>query len=319
MNKTPEQISLDLEVITSFEFVCEHRKIYKDLCDKLLQINDTVVIPELTQIFKEWQELELNSIFPTLEELRAILSNMPDVLLQLSSINKIYYNFINEVILIKINNDWEIYREKIDKSEYDYSKHSTMFYTWMTANNDMWIYFFHNPITKDILSWNYDLNNEDLIEIKKQFNIINVFLHEFMHTVINRINEIWETALIYKSEEFTLQSIFDDFKKIIFSEKEPESISPYAEYSRYDFETNNTSNNPIEEAICETFVSYQLGILLSKELIEKNWWNPSFKEYSFWNIKQKNKFDNKESESANKKWLLMNKLMNSKIVETSNV
>ena len=63
------------------------------------------------------------------------------------------------------------------------------------------------------------------------------------------------------------------------------------------------------EQIAETFVAYQLGIISNHE----GWTN--FKAESFANIDQLEKFIKKDSQSANRKWVLMDKLYRAQFIK----
>jgi hypothetical protein len=146
---------------------------------------------------------------------------------------------------------------------------------------------------------------------------IHVFLHEFFHTIEllrRKPEEKSKILLEVDGQNFTFNDWWLAFEELILSGIEPQCVSSYA--NTYFDDLNQESKSAdydkftiaLAEQICETFVAYQFGIISNNE----GWKN--FKSESFGNIQQLKKFVKKESESANLKWVLMDKLCRSNII-----
>jgi hypothetical protein len=150
---------------------------------------------------------------------------------------------------------------------------------------------------------------------------VHVFLHEFFHTVdyVRRSpEERAKISLEVDGQEFTFQEWWEAFEELILSGIEPGCISSYANTYAGDLNQETKDNDykkftaALAEQICETFVAYQLGIIANDD----GW--KEFKSESFGNTKQLEKYIMSEANSANLKWLLMDKLCRAKVLSTHN-
>lgn len=147
---------------------------------------------------------------------------------------------------------------------------------------------------------------------------VHVLLHEFFHTIdYPRRNPKERSKILLEvdGQQFTFQDWWLAFEELILSGNEPQCVSSYANtyFNDLNQETRKADYNKfthaLAEQICETFVAYQLGIISNDE----GW--TDFKKESFGNVSQLTKQVKEESESANLKWVLMNKLCRASVVK----
>lgn len=146
----------------------------------------------------------------------------------------------------------------------------------------------------------------------------HVMLHEFFHTVemLRRAPEHRrELKFEVDSKEFTFEEWWDAFDALMLSGEEPDAVSRYAGTYTDTLTQQVKDEDPVKytkglaEQICETFVAYQLGIISN----DKGW--TDFRSESFGNVKMEQKFVEGTSKAANKKWLLMDKLCRSSLLQ----
>lgn len=147
---------------------------------------------------------------------------------------------------------------------------------------------------------------------------VHVLLHEFFHTIDyprRNSEERSKILLEVNGQQFTFQDWWLAFEELILSGNEPQCVSIYANtyFNDLNQETREADYNKfthaLAEQICETFVAYQLGIISNDE----GW--TDFKKESFGNVSQLTKQVKEESESANLKWVLMDKLCRASVVK----
>ncbi|MEK7461408.1 MAG: hypothetical protein AAB647_04325 [Patescibacteria group bacterium] len=147
---------------------------------------------------------------------------------------------------------------------------------------------------------------------------VHVLLHEFFHTVDypRRSPEDRSKILLeVDGQQFTFQDWWMAFEELILSGNEPQCVSSYANtyFDDLNQETREIDykkfTHALAEQICETFVACQLDIISNDE----GW--TDFKKEGFGNVSQLTKHVKEESESANLKWVLMDKLCRAIVVK----
>lgn len=145
----------------------------------------------------------------------------------------------------------------------------------------------------------------------------HVFLHELFHTVDypRRSRRSRDKILLETDDEtFTLQDWWAEFEKLILSGTEPKCVSSYAatyvdRLTRKNFRRKYKKfTSDLAEQICESFVAYMLGIISNDD----GW--TEFQKESFGNKKHQGLFSQGKIPSANKKWLLVDKLCRAKVL-----
>lgn len=146
---------------------------------------------------------------------------------------------------------------------------------------------------------------------------VHVFLHEFFHTIdYPRRSESLRSKIILEiyNEQFTLQDWWQQFEELFLSKREPRAISRYA--ATYLSQLNcrtfkrdyQAFTRALAEQICETFVAYLLGVISNNE----GW--VDFHKESFGNKRQQKLFA-EGAQVANEKWILMDRLCWANIIQ----
>jgi hypothetical protein len=319
-----------LDLKPNIDFISKNR-------DKFKQGHKAILERKPSESAEKWAEKiqfigAEDFVMPQLspQEIKEILSRMPDVLIALSKLKTISYHFADSgrhLLPIPIFNpegnfkgqvcavDPADFPRKSDK-EYKVYKWEKKDRGWtFSGNNEIAMENDHpsrilvgcrigetiypTPIPKTV--------SED--ERAVYLYQVHVLLHEFFHTI-----EKSEILLETDGEQFTLEDWLQDWENLILSGKEPKCVSSYAETYSDDL-TRETKTKDYEiffhalnEQICESFVAYQLGIISNDE----GW--TDFKKESFGNESQKDKCEKSESPCANLKWQLMDKLCRAKVI-----
>jgi hypothetical protein len=290
------------------DFVSQHKSIYEKNILKLQQLNVSVISPEVDFIGEE------KIIAPQLysSECLDLLRRMPPILSTLTKLKQISY--------ITFGNEHVIPIPGFDKEgNFDACKVELVNYNEFPREND------HPSRVLVGVS-----NGETIYPTPIPFSVsadqqaisyyqIHVFLHEFFHTIGYPARKDNERANIilydhYSGNAFSFQQWWEDFERLILSRREPEFISNYA--SNYADRLNQKvkESDPISfeialsEQICETFVAYMLNIVPNR----RGW--TDFRLEDFGNYSQLEKFNLGNSVSANEKYLLMSRLLESRLV-----
>jgi hypothetical protein len=272
----------------------------------------------------------------TPKECRDLLARIPDILRKLSHLKTISYDYNGAGYRIhipvystdgsfsrlahavrptdfprKLGNTYEIFRHIKEDDGLHYKSeqivaHESDHPTRFVVGISNWATIYPTAIPKSI-------GSSDTIKMYQT----GVFLHEFFHTIElpHRSNKASNRNMInlqYQWDSYTLQDWWKEWEDLYLTQWESQkSISYYA--STY---TNNLldRNDPLfefslAEQIAESFVAYMLNIQANSD----GW--TDFRAESFGNQELLKEYQDGKSLSANKKWLLMNKLCNSTLVK----
>ena len=297
-----------LDLKPNVDFVSKNKYKFEQWLSWILQRNpDDESIDWSEKISFSWVD---NISFPQVspEECKKILARMPKVLIELSKLQAVDYKYSSFVPLPDYDEKWNLTDVKckwfLHINNFPGVEHPSRILIWYSDG----INIYPTPIPKSV--------SED--ERASYLYQVHVFLHEFFHTIDyprRKEEERSKVLLSVDNQQFTFQDWWLAFEELILSWKEPQSISSYANSYSVDLNENTKAKNfdsftnAIAEQICETFVAYQLGIISNNE-----WWT-DFKKESFWNLSQLTKQVKWQSESANLKWILMDKLCRASVVK----
>lgn len=210
------------------------------------------------------------------EEAREILARMPELLIKLSKLKNVSYEYANQVIEPVYNPDGTMKTGNTVPFE-DFGKnneHPTRLLIGMTPNSGETTYQSALPNTV-----------YENIDAARMYQL-HVLMHEFFHTIELPIRnpELRQRIRLETDEQkFTLQDWWQQFEDLVDSKQEP-YVSRYAEgyaqkltanSKRTDYEAYTVA---LAEQICESFVAYQLGIISNdhgstnfKESMPRTW------------------------------------------------
>lgn len=245
------------------------------------------------------------------EESKQLLARMPKILIEISKLQTVEYHTYGKIRVIPV--PWFDEQGNFDQNKVQFvpvnefpreGDHPSRIL--VGVSNGIRIY--PTPIPKSV--------SED--ERAVYLYQVHVFLHEFFHTIdYPRRNQQERSKILLEldGQQFTFQDWWLAFEELILSGIEPQCVSNYANtyFNDLNQKTKETDYNKftsaLAEQICETFVAYQLGIISNNE----GW--TDFKKESFGNLSQLTKEIKGNSESANLKWLLMDKLCHANVVK----
>jgi hypothetical protein len=294
-----------LDLKPNVDFVSKNVALYELGIKKILQAS---LAKEREERIDDIEFINLDKIsYPQVspEECQAILLWMPKVLLDLSRLKTVNYYYWSHVPVPEYdeNGDFVACKWVVHVDEFPWNEHPTRV---LVGNSDG---FNINPsaIPKTV--------SED--EVACYLYQVHVFLHEFFHTIeYNRtVDEKSQIILETDWVQFSFQDWWQEFEDLILSWNEPKCVSSYANtyFNKINIELKDKDNwaftYALAENICETFVAYHLNIISNDD-----WWT-DFKSESFWNVGQLSKFIKWEAESANQKWILMDKLCRASLVK----
>jgi hypothetical protein len=252
-------------------------------------------------------------VFPQIspEECKYILSRMPKSLIKLSKLQTVDYHTFGNVRVIPVpgfNEQGNFDPSKVQLVPVNKFPREGDHPSRILVGVSNGIQIYPTPIPKSV--------SED--ERAVYLYQIHVLLHEFFHTIdYPRRNSEERNKILLEIDglQFTFQDWWMAFEELILSGNEPQCVSSYA--NTYFDDLNQKTREvdyekftyALAEQICETFVAYQLGIISNDE----GW--TDFKKESFGNVSQLTKQVKEESESANLKWELMDKLCRASIVK----
>lgn len=241
------------------------------------------------------------------EECKEILARMPEALVRLSKLQKVDYSYNDKLPVPGFDEQGNFDPGKVEwASAKDFPRegdHPSRILVGYSTGTDI----YQTAIPKSV--------SEDA-EATYLYQV-HVFLHEFFHTIDypRRDPEKRSKALLeVDGQKFTLQDWWLAFEELVLSGKEPKCVSSYANiyFDVLNQETKEADygkfTHALAEQICETFVAYQLGIISNNE----GW--TDFKKESFGNTEQLTRLIKSSSESANLKWVLMDKLCRAKLI-----
>lgn len=241
-----------------------------------------------------------------LEECKQILARMPKSLIEMSKLQIIDYQYSNEIPVPIFNEQGDFENVEwvdVDSFPRENDNKSRIMVGYSTGDK-----IYPTPIPKSI--------SED--ERAVYLYQVHVLLHEFFHTIDyprRKLEDRSKILLEVDGKQFTFEDWWLAFEELILSGNELQCVSSYAntyfdelneETRELDYEKFTTA---LAEQICETFVAYQLDIISNDE----GW--TDFKSHSFGNVLQLENYMKRESESANLKWVLMDKLCRANVLK----
>jgi hypothetical protein len=278
---------------------------------------DTIYRREPDPDSKAWSEQVAFSgtddiVFPQVspKECRKLLARMPKSLIEISKLETIDYHTFGNIRVIPVpgfNEQGNFDSSKVQLvpvSEFPRAEdHPSRILVGVSNGTKI----YPTPIPKSVSK------DERAVYLYQ----VHVLLHEFFHTVDypRRSPEDRSKILLeVDGQQFTFQDWWMAFEELILSGNEPQCVSSYANtyFDDLNQETREVDykkfTHALAEQICETFVAYQLDIISNDE----GW--TDFKKEGFGNVSQLTKHVNEESESANVKWVLMDKLCRASVI-----
>lgn len=300
-----------LDLRPSINFVSGNRDIFEKGLNEILQrepTNEPVAWSKKIS-FHGTEDVVCPQVSP--DECVEVLARMPEVLIELSKLTLIDYHPFGHVRVIPVpgfdeHGNFDSKKVQfVPVSEFPREgDHSSRILVGVSTGDKI----YPTPIPKSV--------SED--ERAVYLYQVHVLLHEFFHTIDyprRSPEERSEILLEVDDQQFTLQDWWLAFEELIVSGREPQCVSSYANtyFDDLDQKTREMDyskfTRALAEQICESFVAHQLGIISNDE----GWTN--FKSESFGNASQLAKHIKGESESANFKWLLMDKLCRAGVVK----
>lgn len=238
------------------DFVARYISNYEEGLNKLLAqpiSNESKAFAD-SKAFNDLEALVEPQLHP--EEIKRIISVMPEPLIRLSKLTNVTYERIIPVPIYDKDGNFSRNVELVDHTEFPRPQdHPSRIL--VGRSNGTGIYL--NPIPA-IVS-----NNEEAVKIYQT----HVFLHEFLHTIdYPRRNEQLRKAVLLEcnGKMFTLQDLWESFERLYLS-KGNKPVSRYA--GNYSDKLNNAIkteypgefDSAVGEQICESFAGYMLGII----------------------------------------------------------
>ncbi|HIH43441.1 TPA: hypothetical protein HA246_07425 [Candidatus Woesearchaeota archaeon] len=245
-----------MDLAPNVDFVARHISLYQEGLQRLLA---NPVTP-LARAFADSVQFEnLEAIVQpqlTPEEIRQLLSVMPESLIRLSKLTTVKYFGMVPVPTYDEQGNFSGKPEWVDYDEFPRaSDHPSRILVGVSTGTEI----YSTPIPRTV-------STNDLAVKMYQ---THVFLHEFFHTLdYPRRDSAKRAAVVleYDGEQFTLQDFWNEFEKLYLKE-DKKFVSRYA--ATYADKLNEETkvkepakfNSAIGEQICESFVGYMLGII----------------------------------------------------------
>ena len=330
-----------LDLKPNLDFVSRHQERFEEGLDAILKRAPTQEAREWVKRieFSGTEDIVEPQVSP--EDVREILSRMPEALIELSDLETVNYHLFglgkhllpipgydaqgnldqSSVAAVEVKN----FPRKKSKQ--------CMTYRWRKDSSNKWKFTGENEVTEEddhpsrLL---VGVSNGKIIyptpipkSVSKDERAIFIYqihllLHEFFHTIdyLRRDPKIRANIVLgVDGQRFTFQDWWKDFEELILSKEEPACVSSYANTYANDLNRETAEKeyqkftNALAEQVCESFVAYELGIISNDD----RW--TDFKSESFGNTAQKTKFQQNQATSANLKWFLMDKLCRAKVVK----
>lgn len=312
--KTTEQIEKNkdkLNLTPNINFVSGHIATYKKGLEDLLEITPSAESQSWANTieFIGTDDIVKPQVLP--EDATKLLARMPIALIELSTLSTISYHTFGNPRVIPVpgfDENGNLDQSKIELVPVDEfpreDDHPSRILVGVSNGETI----FPTPIPESVSK---DAEAVYLYQV-------HVFLHEFFHTIDykRRDPELRASvSLEFEGESFTFQEWWKEFEALVLSGEEPNCISSYAKTYEQELNSNTKEKDnkkftqALAEQICESFVAYQLGIISNEE----DW--TEFKNESFGNKKQQEKFKKEQAPSANLKWQLMDKLCRAKVMK----
>jgi hypothetical protein len=246
-----------LNLAPNLEFVARHMKNYQNALEALYNrpVKEQGSKLASSLIFDNSDSIIQPQVNP--DEIRKIISVMPDSLARLSKLEKIFY--FNQVPVPGFDDEGNFDNKKIQLVNYSefprVGDHPSRILVGYSTGDEIW----PTPIPRTV--------STDDGAVKAYQN--HVFLHEFFHTVESlRRDDAKRRAVLLECDgkKFTLQDFWQSFENL-YVEQHRAPVSRYA--ATYSDKLNKEMkikdpknfSSAIGEQICESFVGYMLGIL----------------------------------------------------------
>lgn len=296
----------------NIDFVSQHKEVYEEGLANILEREPSVEAQEWVNglEFVGEQDIVDPQVHP--EDVRRVLSSMPEVLIKLSKLKTISYHTFGNPRVVPVpgfDNDGNLDQRKITLAPVDEfpapGEHPSRILVGVSTGDVI----YPTPIPESV--------SKDKTAV--YLYQAHVLMHEFFHTVdYPRRNPETRSEILLEidGERFTFQDWWKEFEDLILSGKEPGPVSNYAstyesslnrEFAEQDYKKFSSA---LAEQICESFVAYQLNIISNRD----DW--TDFRVESFGNKEQEKKFQQGKVKSANLKWELIDRLCRSRLLKS---